>query len=279
MKLTMNGLEEIEKVTARNKYQTWYSAIVMRALARETKGITTEAHHILPRSFGGTDSKNNLVNLTLREHFICHLLLTKCSTGNLYYKAVHAYCYMSNTKKYTQKVKTSRMYERLRVEQRKIVSERNKELWSDPAERNKRIETFRQSWKTHPNRLEQKKQLKENSPLKNPEVHKKTIETRTQRGTNVFETNNPMKKDEFIQKKIDAMPDRKGTKHWVNVNTGERRMSFSCPGKDWENKGNPNAGSKKGVKKKKIQCPHCDKQCAPHTLNRHIKARHENKEY
>lgn len=37
----------------------------------------TENHHIIPRSFGGTDESWNLVRLTLREHRLAHLLLWK----------------------------------------------------------------------------------------------------------------------------------------------------------------------------------------------------------
>ena len=37
----------------------------------------TENHHIIPRSFGGTDEPWNLVRLTLREHRLAHLLLWK----------------------------------------------------------------------------------------------------------------------------------------------------------------------------------------------------------
>lgn len=36
-----------------------------------------EKHHIIPRCFGGDDSKANLVNLTAREHYIAHKLLEK----------------------------------------------------------------------------------------------------------------------------------------------------------------------------------------------------------
>jgi len=36
-----------------------------------------EIHHIIPRSMGGSDDADNLIKLTYREHFICHLLLTK----------------------------------------------------------------------------------------------------------------------------------------------------------------------------------------------------------
>ena len=36
-----------------------------------------EHHHIIPRSEGGNDDKSNIVALTAREHYICHLLLAK----------------------------------------------------------------------------------------------------------------------------------------------------------------------------------------------------------
>jgi hypothetical protein len=36
-----------------------------------------EKHHIVPRSLGGNNSKENLVRLTAREHFICHALLAE----------------------------------------------------------------------------------------------------------------------------------------------------------------------------------------------------------
>lgn len=36
-----------------------------------------ELHHIVPKSEGGTDNTDNLVNLTAREHYIAHLLLAK----------------------------------------------------------------------------------------------------------------------------------------------------------------------------------------------------------
>ena len=39
--------------------------------------IYSEIHHIIPRSFGGSDNQANLVRLTAREHFIVHFLLYK----------------------------------------------------------------------------------------------------------------------------------------------------------------------------------------------------------
>ena len=41
-----------------------------------------ERHHILPRCLGGTDAKENLVNLYPEEHYLAHLLLCKIYPGN-----------------------------------------------------------------------------------------------------------------------------------------------------------------------------------------------------
>ena len=38
---------------------------------------SVECHHIIPKSEGGKDTTDNLVNLSSREHYICHLLLAK----------------------------------------------------------------------------------------------------------------------------------------------------------------------------------------------------------
>lgn len=42
-----------------------------------------ESHHILPQCLGGTNDKTNIVNLTPREHYICHLLLWKIYPNHL----------------------------------------------------------------------------------------------------------------------------------------------------------------------------------------------------
>lgn len=64
-----------------NKYTKWYYAIISAAQHRQIIGYV-EKHHIVPRSIGGSDLENNLVCLTAREHFICHLLLTKMTIGH-----------------------------------------------------------------------------------------------------------------------------------------------------------------------------------------------------
>jgi hypothetical protein len=65
-----------------NKYTSVYNSIIERAKSRILpKEIYTENHHIIPKSLSGTDDSANLVKLTAREHFICHLLLPKMVTG------------------------------------------------------------------------------------------------------------------------------------------------------------------------------------------------------
>lgn len=64
-----------------NKYSKWYWKIISNAKLRNLdKKEYKEKHHILPKSLGGTDCGDNLVNLTAKEHFICHLLLPKMLT-------------------------------------------------------------------------------------------------------------------------------------------------------------------------------------------------------
>lgn len=91
-----------------NKYYKWYMSII--SINRERSGIT-ESHHIIPKSMGGSNSKTNLVNLTPKEHYICHMLLIKCVDDQYKDKMIKA-CYLMGK---SRKV-TSRSFERLRIQ-------------------------------------------------------------------------------------------------------------------------------------------------------------------
>jgi len=95
-----------------NKYTNWYNLIINKAKNRTLTGYT-EKHHIIPSSLGGTNNKENLVSLTAREHFVCHLLLTKMTTGNAKYKMNFALHMLSNAKNIGEGryIPSSRMYE------------------------------------------------------------------------------------------------------------------------------------------------------------------------
>lgn len=63
-----------------SKYQRWHDQIIDRARHR-TLDPYKERHHIRPRSLGGSDDPDNLVDLTYREHFLVHWLLIRLLSG------------------------------------------------------------------------------------------------------------------------------------------------------------------------------------------------------
>jgi len=97
-------------------YQKIYNQIIERAKNRMLEGYK-EKHHIIPKCLGGDNSENNLVELTAREHFLCHMLL--CEIYPNENKLKHALFLMAIGK---QKIKEktyvigSRVYERLKSE-------------------------------------------------------------------------------------------------------------------------------------------------------------------
>lgn len=100
-----------------NKYSRCYYSIINRAKSRVLEGYV-ETHHIIPRSLGGTDELTNLIRLTAREHYICHLLLPKMTTGTSYQKMMYTYIIMSGRKLYN-----SKKYNFYKTEYSKINSE------------------------------------------------------------------------------------------------------------------------------------------------------------
>ena len=65
-----------------NKYTRIYFSIIEKAKLRVLpKTEYKETHHIVPRSLGGSNEVDNLVDLTYTEHRLCHKLLVKMTTG------------------------------------------------------------------------------------------------------------------------------------------------------------------------------------------------------
>lgn len=77
-----------------NKYTKWYFGIINSAKERNTVKVRNDGnqtHHIVPRSLGGADEKENLVVLSYKEHKVCHRLLIKMLKGEAMYKMMYAY--------------------------------------------------------------------------------------------------------------------------------------------------------------------------------------------
>lgn len=67
-------------------YQRIYNQLIENAKLADRKkvkgGQYFERHHIIPKSIGGLDDKDNLVLLTPREHFVAHKLLVEIYPKN-----------------------------------------------------------------------------------------------------------------------------------------------------------------------------------------------------
>ena len=99
-----------------NKYSTWYYNIINKSKNRLLIGYK-EKHHILPRCLGGKDNKDNLVELTAREHFIVHMLLCKFTKGESKRSMLYAFKCMCYYKKDGRDYKiNSRIAQKLRSE-------------------------------------------------------------------------------------------------------------------------------------------------------------------
>jgi len=118
-----------------NKYTRIYYAIIEKAKSRPfSNDVYTERHHIIPQSFyksrsktgwlsGDYNSKTNLINLTAKEHYICHLLLTKMTQGISLHKMVYALRRFAHSPK-TKQFINSRTYELISKLQSKSMTGR-----------------------------------------------------------------------------------------------------------------------------------------------------------
>lgn len=111
-----------------NKYKKLYIKIIKKSMEenRQYNSHYYEKHHILPESFGGVF----LVYLTFREHYICHLLLTKFTTGKDKMKmcfALHTFFHFDKNRNLNLS-QTSKLYEnhkKLFVEFKQIQMQQN----------------------------------------------------------------------------------------------------------------------------------------------------------
>jgi hypothetical protein len=110
-----------------NKYTKWYFNIISSAQKRIGTIGYFEKHHVIPKSLGGSNSKDNLVKLTAREHFICHRLLTKMVENTRHkYQMWNAFsCMLYRNNKHQERYKVnSKIFEKIKREGSKIKSEK-----------------------------------------------------------------------------------------------------------------------------------------------------------
>ena len=84
----MNNIQILSSISNNTKYLKWYLSLIYKEYQLD---VYSEKHHILPRSLGGDNSKNNIVNIPARVHFICHKLLVKMLIDSKHRKCmIHA---------------------------------------------------------------------------------------------------------------------------------------------------------------------------------------------
>ena len=105
-----------------NKYTRIYFLIIEKAKSRTLPPeVYVERHHIIPKSLGGDNTKFNLVSLTAREHFICHLLLPRMTTGVHKQKMTFAAWALTMRKDITDRKISNRTYQKLKEERAKLL--------------------------------------------------------------------------------------------------------------------------------------------------------------
>ena len=189
-----------------NKYSKWYSALITKAQLRVLpKALYTEGHHVIPKSWGGSDNKDNIVRLTAKEHYMAHALLWKMNVGEGYHnKMVHAFNAMSIMKDGSYNKPgyriNSRLFESVRLERiaylktlkgplspawgkpsnvspevRERITAAVKERWADPEFKSKMIEK-RRAFLDSPEGIKQREALAKRMTgfKKSPEAIEKT---------------------------------------------------------------------------------------------------------
>lgn len=74
-----------------NRYHSFINALKGQDIAG-----SIEMHHIVPKSLGGTNDKDNLIALTPRQHYIAHWMLWKAYGG----KMALAFFFMNHNNRY-----------------------------------------------------------------------------------------------------------------------------------------------------------------------------------
>jgi len=225
-----------------NKYNQWYTNITERAKNRVLETYT-ESHHIIPRSLGGGDEADNLVNLTAREHFVCHWLLVKMTAGQDHHKMLNALRMMRAEKqgqqRYNTKI-TARVYENIKQEYAKLQSESLKGKGNGFY------------GKTHTPEAREKIRQKNLGNKLTPEQHARLV-------ANTTGKKKPPITDEHRAKLSAAQSGKNNPRYGVEVSEETRaKISEKAKGRKQSTETvQKKADAIRGLKREKKLCPHC----------------------
>ena len=132
MSIYEETLLKLENLCFKNKYTKCYINIMNKSIERNWNRkikLYKEKHHILPKSI----EKNDItIFLTAREHFVCHLLLTKMLKDKTHKKkmilALHR---LVHGNKYSVYCKSSKIYEMIKKSHSEVARKRSILYWNN----------------------------------------------------------------------------------------------------------------------------------------------------
>jgi hypothetical protein len=179
-------------------YQFIYNQLIERGQFRIKPEGYFEKHHIIPKCIKGNNSPENLVNLTAREHFLCHWLLCRIYPENSSLSAAFWLMCISKGNSHKRYVPSSKIYEEARISfshHQSILMKKDKI----------RINKIKNAWKN-----KSKKELKEyGKTLSNIFYNKSEKEKKI-----ISEKRSLSFKNQTTEKKINSFLKKKNT--WKN---------------------------------------------------------------
>lgn len=253
-----------------NKYHRWYFQIIKNAQSR-VLDIYSETHHIVPKCLGGDDSRENLVELTAREHFICHWLLTKFVLINRE-KMDYALWLMINVEnKFQEPYKiNSKTYEILRSNLAKTFSKQHTGRKMSEETKRKISETRKKKFQEGTLEIKVYDTTREKLS-KNRSGHKHTQETKNKIG-------NAHRGKTISDEQKQTLAEINTGKQWAeetrtklsntlkdDYKSGKRKPAKGMLGKKLSEE------TKEKMRKPKVRgiCPHCKKEGAMNSLTRY----------
>lgn len=108
----------------KNKYSATYERLMEKR--RREPLPSGEEHHILPQSCGGSNLPENLIVLTMREHWLAHALLCRMyPRDSKEWRSMQAALCMMSTTRDDVRLKTSRLYQAARALWNQVLSATN----------------------------------------------------------------------------------------------------------------------------------------------------------
>lgn len=255
-----------------SKYRHWYYKIIERATQRANRRLSanqilgySERHHIIPKCMGGGNNKENLVYLSAREHFICHLLLIRFVEKEYIRKMKFALGKFIQNCKLQDRKFTSRQYDIIRKsiseartgfrhteETIKKISEGHK--GQIPWNKGLSLPSITEEHKEILSLLYKSRTFEERFGEKSEDIKRKISESKIGKSSGML---GKIHSDETKDKMKKSKPDGFGEK----VSKSRIGMQFSEEHMENLKKANIENGLKRrGIRRIKLVCPHCGKE-------------------